>query len=593
MKRILLTGAAGVRLCIAMLCLLLAFSAGAKAAMPGFIHLVKDGKGVWWFEDGQGKRFFSLGVACVDGCYGNSGEDAARHPGVLDLLKRWGFNSEGAWSSPAYWDDLYFAAEIYPTQEPHSFDVFAESGWKDDFLPGLREEVRPFRGKKNLLGYFLSNEPSWDPGVIWDFYAGLDASEPGAAALKDFLKNEWHDQGPVRSASKRYSDLVFSKIQNAWMVKVVSTFYQRYAALVRQLDPDHLLLGLRYVHPDAEEIAVALAPNFDVWSINDYNRYGHIKPEYFDIYRATGKPMLNSEWSFSGYPKPGRRSLQFVDVYSQEAKGYGYRKAIWEAARTPFMVGMHFFLWEDYEKRAIAPEEGEGKARPKGGGEFMGFAPDKNMGLVAEGGKPYQDFGKWCVEANDKAVVLHQAARLSPPVKKEETIKLVEGPGQAVLKPGLEASLYERQAFTHVYGLSHEKDKLVLSADISDSRIDVVDDPEYNWEGDYLDLRLDPLKPADEQKDYHTVFLIFPSGGGTDSRQPYAQKWEGVDTGVKKEVRLERKDKTGGYTLRAEVPLSLIQGFPGASGSKWKLSVGYQNVNEIYQTRWRGTLVIP
>jgi hypothetical protein len=570
-----------------------AFSAKADGPAAGYVHLVKDGRGVWWFER-DGRHFFSLGVACVDGCYGNGGEKAERHAWVPHLLKDWGFNTLGAWSSPALWDEVLFASEIYPPQEPHSFDVFSESGWEQDFLPGMKREMEPFLSNQNLVGYFLGNEPSWDAGVIWNFYAGLDKDEPGAQAQRSFLKEAWHDEGAPDSVAERYPAFRLAKLQRAWMLKVVTNYYRHYCGIVRSLDPQHLLLGLRYVHPDEEDVATALAPFFDVWSINDYNRYGHIKPQYYDIYRATGKPMMNSEWSFSGYPQPGRRSLQFVDVYSQEAKGYGYQKYVWEAAKTPFMVGMHFFLWADYGKQDIAPEEGAGKARPKGQGGFMGFAPDENMGLLSADEKPYEDFGAWCKRANLKVDSLHTAASLPPAAKPDSGIvRLPAWPAKASFKPGLAASLYPSPKFDHHYSLSLKPQALVLEAEVSDSHLDAVTDPEYAWEGDCLDLRLEPLKPVDEETDYHSVYLIYPAGQGREGQEPYAVKWEGEETGSKEQVQVSRQDRPGGFTLKVEVPYGLLKGFPGRSGGAWKLSLGYQNMNEIYQTRWTGAVQVP
>ena len=112
----------------------------------------------------------------------------------------------------------------------------------------------------------------------------------------------------------------------------------------------------------------ALTPYFDVNSINDYNRYGHVNPAYAALYEATGKPLMLTEFSFSGFPHPGYKSALFVDVYTQENRGRGYHKYVRQAARTPFMVGMHWFMWMDYTQQDRA---------------MGGYLPDKNVGLVS------------------------------------------------------------------------------------------------------------------------------------------------------------------------------------------------------------------
>ena len=36
-----------------------------------YIRVVQE-NGAWWFQDGSGHKFFSLGVNCVGGCYGHA-----------------------------------------------------------------------------------------------------------------------------------------------------------------------------------------------------------------------------------------------------------------------------------------------------------------------------------------------------------------------------------------------------------------------------------------------------------------------------------------------------------------------------------------
>ena len=92
----------------------------------------------------------------------------------------------------------------------------------------------------------------------------------------------------------------------AWRLKVMTTYYQRYTAMIRALDPEHLILGIRYKGVPELAVFTALSPFFDVNSINDYNRSGHLKPVYTTLYQATGKPLMITEFSFSGFPSPGQ-----------------------------------------------------------------------------------------------------------------------------------------------------------------------------------------------------------------------------------------------------------------------------------------------
>ena len=128
-------------------------------------------------------------------------------------------------------------------------------------------------------------------------------------------------------------------IVQAWRTKVVATYYQRYAAMVRALAPEHLILGIRYKGVPDLALFTALSPFFDVNSINDYTRSGHLKPVYATLYKATGKPLMITEFSFSGFPSPGQSSALRVAVGSQANRGLGYHTYVRQAARAPSWWG--------------------------------------------------------------------------------------------------------------------------------------------------------------------------------------------------------------------------------------------------------------
>src|SRR5215471_4302681 len=120
--------------------------------------------GVWWFVDGEGRRFFSLGVDCLGDCTGNvePAMDPERRKKTVALVRAWGFNTAGSWSHPSFLPDLYFAPQIYAHLEHHRTDFFDPRTWERE-RKAAESEVRPFAGNKMLLGYFLENENGWDP----------------------------------------------------------------------------------------------------------------------------------------------------------------------------------------------------------------------------------------------------------------------------------------------------------------------------------------------------------------------------------------------------------------------------------------------
>jgi agarase len=316
---------------------------------------------------------------------------------------------------------MYVADQIYTGFIESQHDVFDELFWSGWYADRLKNEVQPFLGKRNFIGYFLDNEPKWNAHKIFDFYVDLAKTTPGSLALVAYLKTyyqgsigklngEWgtpyasFDEIPGTRPPKPYPFSMQQGVLKAWRTQVAATYYRRYSAMVRTLDPAHLILGIRHRGVPDLEFFKALTPYFDVNSINDYNRYGHLKPAYAELYAATGKPLMITEFSFSGFPHPGHKSGLFVDVYTQEHRGLGYHKYVLQAAQAPFMVGMHWFMWRDYPTPDAAKDD-------------YPYPPDENVGLVSHGETAvHEELGRWIRGTNAEVDATHRLARwVAPP----------------------------------------------------------------------------------------------------------------------------------------------------------------------------------
>ena len=100
--------------CVLLLSLCLAAAQAAPPQPQAAMRVVQD-DGVWWFQDGTGRRFFSLGVNCVGGCYGHAEATPmlpARQQWIAALVRAWGFNTAGCWSSPSVWPEFAVAEQI-------------------------------------------------------------------------------------------------------------------------------------------------------------------------------------------------------------------------------------------------------------------------------------------------------------------------------------------------------------------------------------------------------------------------------------------------------------------------------------------------
>jgi hypothetical protein len=379
-------------------------------------------------------------------------------------------------------------------------------------------------------------------------------------------------------------------VVEAWRTEVAVAFYRRYAAMVRARDPHHLLLGIRYKGIPDQRLFTALSPYFDVNSINDYTRYGRLKPVYANLYKATGKPLMITEFSFSGFPEPGHQSFLFVDVYTQEHRGLGYAKYVRQAAQAPFVIGMHWFMWMDYSPQAVAPE-------------IYPTPPDQNVGLVTHGETAvYEELGHWVALTNVAVDVLHQAAHWEAPptpVLQRHAVsrfvpfvhgELSEWPPGIAVRPTISNALQDNVRVDHTYFLAWDEHALYLAAHMDDVHL-TPPQPNWGWQADHFTLQLGPAEQSGTGGDRRSTVVIYPTGGA-DQQQPYAAVMTRPKQQQPLSLSMTRQSRPGGYVLEVRIPATAWPGFQPAPGTSWQLTIQYQNVAGIYQTRWEGLVTL-
>ena len=487
---------------------------------------------------------------------------------------------------------------------PIEHDVFDEGFWTGEYAEHLKHEVMPFLGKKQFIGYFLDNEPEWNARPIWVFYLRLSQERPGSQAFVRYLKTYYRGSIGQLNRAWRTSYVSFDAIpgshprprgafpgewavMQAWRTKVAATYYRRYAAMVRALDPQHLILGIRYRGVPDMELFKALAPYFDVNSINDYNRYGHLRPVYAELYKASGKPLLITEFSFSGFPEPGQQSCLFIDVYTHERRGMGYHKYVLQAARAPFMVGMHWFMWMDYGRPDDAPAG-------------YPYPPEQNVGLLSHDERVvYEELASWVTRANAEVEAAHRAARRAPrPAPQRRVLHrftptvdgaLAEWPKALAIKPNRVDSLVDGVQANHTYFLSWDQEAVYLAGDISDAQLlHPQTEKDCWWAADYLALDVAAVKPSGALERSSALFLMYPLGTGAGGQQPYVAQWEGARGLQPVATQVAKRLRPGGYTIEARIPVTAMKGVKGGAGTVWNIKLRYQNVEEISQAHWEG-----
>lgn len=401
------------------------------AAQLGYFH-VENRDGVWWLTDPNGQATLSIGVDHIsyraDTVRGSNlspylqavqkiyPDRSAWEFEALARLKRWGFNTVGAWSDPELWG--------YQVPYTMVLDIAAHAGadWQhgkpvDVYDPAFSKAAQeianeaciPRTGDHWLVGYFSDNELRW--GADWrghetmlEMYLHLPADAPGRQAVLAFLRTRYRDN--VRAWSRAWDvprikdfDAVttagrtpaYRADADAFLEQVAERYFQICANAIHQADPNHLFLGARFSMPVPDPVLRA-GRIADVVSVNIYAR--DPQPILRHIYQLTGKPILITEFAFRAADAglPNHQGAGPI-VPNQAARGQAYRDFVTRLESTPQAIGYHWFEWADEPAQ----------------GRFDG--EDSNYGLVNIQDQPYQLFVAAVKDANEKALQVHAHAQ--------------------------------------------------------------------------------------------------------------------------------------------------------------------------------------
>ena len=347
-----------------------------KAKSTGFFRTEKmDGK--WWFVDPEGCLFLSVGVDCVHpggggnaihldkrqnmfkdlpppGIGSNPDRPNSASFGTWNLFRRygpsypekskdliirrmenWGLNTICNWSSP---EVMALNRKAFMLQLNNVGIENGIMGLPDVYTPDFKEKVdasiqafvTPYRENPWLIGYFTGNEPSWTGQEERLCQLILDGKEkPIQIELKKFLS------GGDTPAKRR--QFVFDTFR---------IFLQTINKTVKNYDPNHLNLGMRFGHVPEKEIITICKDVFDVFSFNCYDLYP--KKEFMDqISEGTGLPMIIGEYHFGTVDRGMAQSLWQVN--SQKERGVAFSYYTEQAYSHPGLIGTAWFQWCDQD----------------------------------------------------------------------------------------------------------------------------------------------------------------------------------------------------------------------------------------------------
>jgi agarase len=358
---------------------------GHRLEATGWFH-TQHLDGQWWFVTPDGRLFYSSGVNHVTASY-DTDRETGRCPycdaittrytspeawsdATLSRLRAWGFNTIGAWSD----------IDRFSTRMPYTGLLSMATGndwFSPDFVAHAQQEaatkVTPHRGDPNLIGWFLDNELSWGIG-----YSSTTTK------LEDYLALP--PGSPGRAVADRYVG-----DPDGFLTALANRYYSVTTQAVRDVDPNHLILGTRLISfLTPEQVVTAAGRWLDVLSVNHYdvtpglpealNRvwgpFVPVDPRLTQFHKLSGLPVLVTEYSFRGADSglPNEWPPIYLTAPTQSGRADLWEQKVKQLYATPWIIGDHWFEWADQPA----------------GGRFDG--EDNNFGLVSNSDDPYLQF---------------------------------------------------------------------------------------------------------------------------------------------------------------------------------------------------------
>ncbi|MCK6487423.1 MAG: hypothetical protein L6R48_03615 [Planctomycetes bacterium] len=429
---------------------------GILADATGFFRIERL-DGAWWVVDPLGRGLYLTGMNLPTGYrQGWPTQRGARplrfpyeentrtlYPTVADWeraqvarLRAWGFNFSAlpglirtGWVGAEIDHFTNYAALIDDKPNwcgvPDVFDPL----WPRHCDLVARRLTAAHRGDPWLLGWYLGNELPW--GTAAAMAAKTWARPPGHAGRRVLaalaveragsvvaFNRDWGTSiggfGELDAATGRLwpATPAAQAVADAFFAQALERYFAELVGAFRRHDPQHLILGERFVGIPAPAVLAACGRHSDIVSINDYPRSAvdperGVDPAHLrrleQASAVAGRPLLISEWSFpaldAGLPSQHGAGMR---VLTQRQRADCYRHYAELAASAPFIVGHQWFCLLDEPAEGISD----------------GYPEDSNYGFLDVQDRPYPLLAATATAVNTAAGALHRtgvARGLAPP----------------------------------------------------------------------------------------------------------------------------------------------------------------------------------
>jgi hypothetical protein len=339
-----------------------------KHETTGYFRTHFDGH-KWVMVDPEGYEWIQIGMNSVRMNPTAKGQQALQEKfgtpetwakATIHQLRELGFNMLANWSDvpeAEFIPKMPYVVELGVMQEFGKSLGIAEMGYghhkylgdvmpvfHPDFpafcLQLIKERCTPIRDDPWLVGYFSDNELPLTIDVL-DKYLDLPDDNVNREATLEWLAR--------RNISLNSSDLD-DDIRLQFLEHVVRTYFQIVSTALDVVDPNHLLMGCRFLGRDQHLPALwkGAAEHVDVISLNLYKVWTP-QMEMMDRWvRLSGKPFFITEWYSksmdTGMPNTGGAGWL---VKTQADRAMFYENFTLGLLQHPGCVGWHYFKYMD------------------------------------------------------------------------------------------------------------------------------------------------------------------------------------------------------------------------------------------------------
>ena len=618
----------------------------------GYWRIGQTTDGVFWFVSPAGQREFLNTVTTVQP-FQQTGDPAGIHfvsrdwdggIGMTGDLDRWatrtlarvretGFKGLGAWSNHVFHKyDVPMTRDlnVWQWMMPDGKRLYSPA-WQATADRAVREQCGPLRDNRNLVGYFIDNEIDWGDGFAGPayYFNHLPPTDPNRIEVVKVIREVWPKieqfNAEWRSELKDWSDLdawqtlphppgAYGRLFSAWLSHLAHDYFRITCGLIREHDPNHLILGVRFRGYAPREVVAASRGFTDAQSINYYVADARFDEQMFRMMHEAsgGQPLMITEYSFHALDgRSGNRNTAgfAAQVLDQRARAEAYRLFTLRAARIPFVIGADWFQWSD---------------EPPGGRSSDG--EDVNFGVVDVDDHPYEPLVRAIRETATQLNATHadgeratvassidtfpwrhrpsvQASAHVPHLERPVSIngELRDWPAEARLPDvrAVQSIGSERTSYSvPTVMLGWRPEGLYVAFEVFDDNVEAFPADGAWWARDHIEFWVSTRPSAtsgdDERYDPHChQFFFVPSGmrNGRIERSIVGQ-WHRPDDGIQcnliphPQIRHASRLLADRYTLELFIPAAALNGWDPQNSDAISFNFAARNFERALDYYW-------